>query len=78
LDGVTLHGGGPSQSMLPTLTVQPGVKLLPAGMLNTKQAGAPISKLPFWNGAAPAQALKANSKLAKHSLAIRLIDIPLV
>jgi hypothetical protein len=54
------------------------VKFVPAGMLNTKQAGAPTSKLPFWNGAAAADAVKANSKLAKDSLATRPIAFPFV
>ena len=40
--------------MFPTLTVQPGMSVLPAGTLNVLQGFVP-SKLPFWNGAANAQ-----------------------
>jgi hypothetical protein len=40
--------GAPSQSMLPTLTVQPVMIVLPAGMLNVLQGTMlPDSKLPF-------------------------------
>src|ERR1700716_1265988 len=52
--------GTPIQSMFPTLTVQPGVKVVPDGILKLLHA-TPISKLPFWNGAhhdAPANVAK--------------------
>src|ERR1700682_6409097 len=52
--------GAPIQSMFPILTVQPGVKVVPDGILKLLHA-MPISKLPFWNGAhhdAPANIAK--------------------
>src|SRR6266700_567003 len=58
------QGGLPSQSMFPALTVQPGMSVLPTGMLNVfvhVPLLPPISKLPFWNGAADT-APQSNSK----------------
>jgi hypothetical protein len=52
------------QSTVPTLTVQPGICVLPAGMSKTNVAGAPASKLPFWNGAACAAVARKSAAIA--------------
>ena len=51
--------------MLPVLTVQPVISVLPAGMLNVLHGlMPPASKLPFWNGAAAAAYRLAPAHLA--------------
>src|SRR2546423_4803581 len=72
-DAVQLHAV--VQSMFPTLTVQPGMSVLPAGKLSPAPQieGAPTSKLPFWNGAANATPAKPSVHRADK---MRFISTP--
>src|SRR5215472_15581209 len=70
------QGGGPSQSIIPTVTVQPLSTLLPTPRSKTLHVFGtlPFSKPPFWKCAA--DAAHANASTPKHAIS-RTIDTPL-
>src|SRR5262245_57643791 len=72
-------GGGPSHSMLPTLTVHPVMSVLPAGMLNVLHGDRPpASKLPFWKGAAQAGVHTRKTANARRTIRDSRLSMPAV